>query len=321
MIIITGARGFIGSCVANYLYRKGSKDLILVDELERDDKKLNVSNLPQELFIPREKLLESLTSGDIIPESIIHLGARTDTTSTDKSIFNRLNLEYSKSLWNIAVKYDIPFIYASSAATYGLGEHGYTVDLSIIDQLTPLNEYARSKQEFDLWALAQDSKPSQWVGLKFFNIYGPNEYHKSRMASVIFHTFHQVSRTGAMKLFKSHKDDIAHGHQARDFVYIKDLLEVINHFIDHPEHSGIYNLGTGIARTFLDLAKYTMHSMGVAEDITFIDTPVDIRDKYQYFTEADISGLRSAGYQKAFFTLEEGIEDYVKNYLSINKYY
>ncbi len=321
MIVITGARGFIGSCVANYLYRKGNKNLILVDELNRADKNSNVSDLPEDIFIPREKLVQLLRSGFIIPRSIIHLGARTDTTSTDKGIFDRLNLEYSKALWNIAVKYDIPFIYASSAATYGLGEHGYTVDLSIIDQLSPLNEYARSKQYFDLWALSQNNKPSQWVGLKFFNIYGPNEYHKGRMASVIFHTFDQVSSTGGMKLFKSHREDISNGHQSRDFVYIKDLLDVIFFFINNPQHSGIFNLGTGEARTFLDLAKNTMLNMGIDENISFIDTPMDIRDKYQYFTEADISGLRKAGYRKDFHTLEEGINDYVKNYLSVNKYY
>ena len=224
-------------------------------------------------------------------------------------------------MWDACVDYGIPLVYASSAATYGLGEHGYEDSHELVNQLSPLNPYGDSKNDFDKWALAQDRKPYFWAGMKFFNVYGPNEYHKSRMASVVYHTFNQVGKTGAMKLFRSHNPDFKDGMQLRDFVYVKDVVEVLYFFLQHRKDSGLYNLGTGKSRAFLDLAKATFKGMAVKEAISFVDTPADIRDKYQYFTEANMSKLYSIGYTKPFHTLEEGVADYVKNYLLKNSYY
>ncbi|MFN3380384.1 MAG: NAD-dependent epimerase/dehydratase family protein, partial [Runella zeae] len=212
-------------------------------------------------------------------------------------------------------------VYASSAATYGLGELGYDDNESLIPQLKPLNPYGESKNDFDIWALQQDKKPFFWAGLKFFNVYGPNEYHKGRMASVIFHAYHQIKKTNQMRLFRSHHPDFKDGEQMRDFVYVKDVVEVCSFLMHHRRNSGIYNLGSGKARTFVDLATNTFHAMGVEPTINFVDTPADIRDKYQYFTQANMNKLRSIGYAKPFHTLEEGITDYVQNYLEGERYY
>ena len=212
-------------------------------------------------------------------------------------------------------------MYASSAATYGLGELGYDDNESQIPQLKPLNPYGESKNDFDIWALQQEKKPFFWAGLKFFNVYGPNEYHKGRMASVIFHAYNQVKASGKMRLFRSHHPDFKDGEQMRDFVYVKDLLEVCSFLMHHRRNSGIYNLGSGKARTFKDLAINTFTSMGLEPNIDFVDTPADIRDKYQYFTQANMNKLRSIGYTKPFHTLEEGVKDYVQNYLSKEAYY
>jgi ADP-L-glycero-D-manno-heptose 6-epimerase len=254
---------------------------------------------------------------------IFHLGARTDTTEFDVNILNELNLEYSKKVWNACVEYGIPLVYASSAATYGSGEHGYSDNTSLISKLQPLNPYGVSKNEFDKWALAQQRSPYYWVGLKFFNVYGPNEYHKGRMASVVFHAYNQIKETGEMKLFRSHNPDYRDGEQMRDFIYVKDVADVLFHLLHHrkKENNGIYNLGTGRARTFSDLTKATFQSMGVVPNISFVDTPEDIRDKYQYFTQAEMGKLRSIGYGKPFTSLEDGIEEYVGRYLIEGGYY
>jgi ADP-L-glycero-D-manno-heptose 6-epimerase len=206
-------------------------------------------------------------------------------------------------------------IYASSAATYGLGDLGYDDNHEIVSQLKPLNPYGRSKNDFDIWALQQESTPPFWAGFKFFNVYGPNEYHKGRMASVIWHTYRQIKESGKMKLFRSHRPDFKDGEQSRDFIYVKDVLKVLYFLFKHQNNSGLYNLGTGQARSFLDLASNTFKSMGLEPEISFVDTPADIRDTYQYFTEANMSKLRSIGYAEPFYSLEEGIEDYVKSYL------
>jgi ADP-L-glycero-D-manno-heptose 6-epimerase len=254
---------------------------------------------------------------------IFHLGARTDTTEFDVAIFDELNLNYSKTMWNKCIEYAIPLVYASSAATYGLGELGYKDDHAIVDKLKPLNPYGRSKNDFDIWALKQEKHPYYWAGLKFFNVYGPNEYHKGRMASVILHAFRQIRESKKMKLFRSHNPNYKNGEQLRDFVYVKDVVEVCMFLMNNrkPENNGLYNLGSGQARTFLDLTKNTFKALGVEEDISFIDTPEDIRDKYQYYTQADMSKLKSIGYDRPFTTLEEGVKDYVKNYLVEGKYY
>ncbi len=253
---------------------------------------------------------------------VLHIGARTDTTLQNTETFDELNVNYSKRIWTACARKQIPMIYASSAATYGDGSLGFDDNHEQIHLLKPLNPYGDSKQQFDLWALEQEEKPPFWVGCKFFNVYGPNEYHKGRMASVIFHTYHQIRNTGGMKLFKSHRPDYADGHQSRDFIYVKDILDIILFFIQNQTiESGIYNFGTGKARTFLDLAKNTFKAIGLPENISYGDTPVDIRDTYQYFTEANMAKLRSAGYTKPFYSLEEGVEEYVKDYLMKDKYF
>ena len=224
-------------------------------------------------------------------------------------------------MWNQCVEYGLPLVYASSAATYGLGEHGYEDNHEIVDKLKPLNPYGDSKNDFDKWALKQEKQPFFWAGLKFFNVYGPNEYHKGRMASVIWHTFNQINATGGMKLFQSHNPEYKDGEQMRDFVFVKDVVEVMCFLMKHRKDSGLYNLGSGKARTFLDLATLTFKAMGKEPNISFIPTPEDIRDKYQYFTEANMAKLKNIGYSKPFHSLEEGVTDYVKNYLMEERYY
>ena len=251
---------------------------------------------------------------------IIHLGARTDTTEFNKAIFDELNEQYSQDMWNACVKYALPLIYASSAATYGGGELGYDDNHEVIPSLKPLNPYGDSKNNFDIWALQQEKKPFFWAGLKFFNVYGPNEFHKGRMASVVFHSYNQIQSVGKVKLFRSHRADFKDGGQLRDFIYVKDVADVIVFLMESRKHSGIYNLGTGKARPFIDLATATFKALNLEPNIEFIDTPIDIRDKYQYYTQANMAKLKAAGYTKEFTSLEDGVEDYVKNYLVRKRY-
>lgn len=319
MIVVTGAAGFIGSCMVGRLNHAGIEDLILVDDFSNDAKTPNLEKKKYSQRIHRDLFINWLKENAKGVSYIIHIGARTDTTEFDRTIFDRLNLNYSKDIWMLATQFQIPLIYASSAATYGLGEYGYKDDHNIVDQLKPLNPYGDSKNDFDKWVLQQKRSPPNWYGLKFFNVYGPNEYHKGRMASVIFHAFKQIQATGSMKLFRSHRADYKDGEQVRDFIYVKDVVEVIYFLMKQKPASGIYNLGTGRARTFLDLARNTFYSLDKKVDILFIDTPIDIQDKYQYFTEADMTKLIKAGYSQPFYTLEEGIEDYVKFYLLQNE--
>jgi ADP-L-glycero-D-manno-heptose 6-epimerase len=320
MIIITGAAGFIGSCLVQKLNDEGYYDLVLVDNFSNENKKKNYETKRYSKKVEREVFADWLTENHLHVQFVFHIGARTDTTETDVELFNHLNLDYTKSIWNICTEFGLPLVYASSAATYGLGEQGYDDDESKIPMLKPLNPYGDSKNDFDIWALKQEKKPYFWAGLKFFNVYGPNEYHKGRMASVIFHTFNQIKKTGAMKLFQSHNPDFKDGEQMRDFVYIKDVVNVLYFLMHHRKDSGIYNLGTGKARTFLDLATQTFHAMNTPVSISFVPTPEDIREKYQYFTEANMEKLRSIGYSLDFYSLEEGVQDYVKNYLLTNNY-
>jgi len=321
MIVVTGAAGFIGSCLIKRLNEDNFNYIIAVDHFGDEQKKKNLEGKKIQAFVERDEFFPWLEMNHQFVEFIFHIGARTDTTEFDKSIFDRLNVDYSQKIWKACCNYQIPLVYASSAATYGLGEFGYKDDESIIPKLKPLNPYGDSKNEFDIWALKQEVKPFFWAGLKFFNVYGPNEYHKGRMASVILHAFNSIKNTGKMKLFRSHNPKFKDGEQMRDFVYVKDLTEVIVFLMNHRKNSGIYNLGSGKARTFKDLAANTFKAMGKAENIEFIDTPADIRDKYQYFTEATMDKLRSIGYSKPFYTLEEGVKDYVSNYLSKEAYY
>lgn len=321
MIVVTGAAGFIGSCLVSHLNQAGYNNIVAVDDFSKTEKDDNLVGTTLTAKIGRKDFIKWLEDFGTEVSFIFHIGARTDTTEFDKTIFDELNLNYTKDVWNACIRYNIPLVYASSAATYGLGEFGYKDDHTVIPKLKPLNPYGDSKNDFDKWALTQKDEPPFWAGLKFFNVYGPNEYHKGRMASVIFHAFNQINATGGMKLFRSHNTEYTDGGQLRDFVYVKDVVNVCMYLMTNSPDSGIYNLGSGKARTFLDLTKATFKSMGKQENISFIDTPEDIRDKYQYFTEADMSKLIDSGYNQKFYSLEEGVEDYVKNYLTEHNYY
>ncbi len=320
-IIITGAAGFIGSCMVSYLNRQGFEKLILVDEFDDEEKELNLLHKKYIVRVEREDFFGWVQKEKPAVDFIFHLGARTDTTEFDYSVHQRLNVEYSQKMWNYCAMHNIPLVYASSAATYGEGELGYDDSHDIIEQLQPLNPYGISKNEFDKWVLHQDCHPPFWAGLKFFNVYGPNEYHKARMASVIFHSYNQIKQNGTVKLFRSHKEGYEDGEQLRDFVYVKDVIAVCYWLMEHQPASAIYNLGTGQARSFNDLVKSTFAGLDMQPSIEYIDMPADIRDKYQYFTEANMDKLRKAGYKDEFYSLEKGVDDYVRNYLAKNEFY
>ncbi len=315
MIVVTGAAGFIGSCLVRKLNQENFNAIVVVDLFSDPVRNLNLEGLRIQEKVSIEGFSAWLDANQETVEFIFHIGAITDTSEFDKDKLNRYNTQYSKDLWERCIRYQIPFIYASSAATYGLGELGYSDDESIIPKLKPLNPYGQSKQDFDVWALKQKEKPFYWAGLKFFNVYGPNEYHKGRMASVVWHAYNQIQKSGKMKLFRSHNPQFKDGEQMRDFVYVQDVVDVCYWLMHHRKNSGIYNLGSGKARTFLDLVRSVFKAVNKPEQIEFIDTPADIRDKYQYFTEATMSKLQRIGYSKPFHTLEEGTTDYVKNYL------
>ncbi len=321
MIIVTGAAGFIGSCLIQKLNELKFRYIIAVDDFSNAEKNLNLANKAIMERVDRKDLFSWLEKNNREVEFFFHIGARTDTTEFDTAIFDELNLDYSKKVWEACVNYQIPLVYASSAATYGLGENGYEDKEELISSLKPLNPYGDSKNDFDIWALNQPKKPFFFAGLKFFNVYGPNEYHKGRMASVIWHAYQQITKNGTLKLFKSHRSDFKDGEQMRDFIYVKDLIDVCIFLMEHRKNSGIYNLGTGKARSFNDLGVATFQALGLTPTIEYIDTPADIRDKYQYFTEASMQKLRSIGYDKPFTSLEDGVEDYVQNYLVKQLYY
>ena len=323
IILLTGAAGFIGSYLLGFLNKQGFKNIIIADEFGEEDKWFNFDSKEFMAKVEREELFDWLKENKPAVSFVFHLGARTDTTEFDYSVHEKLNVDYSKNIWNYCVTNNIPLVYASSAATYGSGELGYNDDHGLVEKLHPLNPYGVSKNEFDKWVLrqAQDKQPSFWAGLKFFNVYGPNEYHKGRMASVIFHSFNQVRSTGKVKLFKSHRPDFKDGQQLRDFIYVEDVAKVCCWLMDSSVPSGLYNLGTGEARSFEDLVKATFAAMGKEPEIEYIDMPEDIRDKYQYFTEANMSKLKQSGYTEKFYSLEEGVTDYVKNYLLPSSYY
>jgi len=320
MIVVTGAAGFIASNLVSKLNAEGYNDLILVDNFTNEEKNKNVENKTFTQKVDREQFIDWLDANHKFVQIIFHLGARTDTTEFDVAVFDKLNLNYSKAVWKSCVRYGLPLIYASSAATYGMGEHGYDDSHELVNQLKPLNPYGESKNDFDKWALQQDEKPYFWAGLKFFNVYGPNEYHKSRMASVVFHAFNQIGKTNHMKLFRSHNPNYKDGEQIRDFIYVKDVVNVMYFLMHHRKDSGLYNLGTGKARSFLDLVRATFAAMEIPESISFVDTPIDIRDKYQYYTQANMQKLKNIGYLQAFTSLEQGVSDYVKNYLAKTNY-
>jgi len=321
MIIVTGAAGFIGSCLVSKLNNKGIRDIVIVDDFSRSDKANNYSSKAFLEKVERSLFFEWIKSRCKETEFIFHLGARTDTTESDMSVFEELNLGYSRKIWDLCSENGIPLVYASSAATYGDGSLGYEDTDDLIPRLQPLNPYGISKNEFDKWVLQQNLKPPVWFGLKFFNVYGPNEYHKGRMASVIFHAFNQINASGKVRLFRSHRPDYQDGKQLRDFVYVKDAVDVMYFLYEHRRDQGIYNLGTGKARSFHDLACAVFHALDMEPVIEFIDTPADIRNKYQYFTEARMDKLLHTGYSKPFHVLEDGITEYVQAYLQSHRYY
>jgi ADP-L-glycero-D-manno-heptose 6-epimerase len=320
MIVVTGAAGFIGSCLVSRLNADGITDLILVDDFSHPEKKANYSSKKYAQLIERSEFIMWFRANASGVSHVFHIGARTDTTEFNKAIFDELNVNYTKAIWEICSQNKVGLTYASSAATYGLGEFGYDDDETKIPLLKPLNPYGDSKNEFDIWALQQKQTPPVWFGFKFFNVYGPNEFHKGRMASVIFHAFNQINEKGFVKLFRSHDPKYKDGGQLRDFIYVKDLIDVLIFSYKNKIRNGIYNLGSGTARTFSDLANATFKALGKEPKIEFIDTPIDIRDKYQYFTEANMKRLADAGYKRSFTSLEEGVNDYVKNYLVGHKY-
>lgn len=326
LIVVTGESWFIGRCMVSYLNENGFENLILVDEFDEDEKELNLHKKKYKVRVERENFFQWLEIERPDIKFIFHLGARTDTTEFDYSIHQHLNVDYSKSIWQYCSNNNIPVVYASSAATYGAGELGYSDEHQLSEKLQPLNPYGVSKNEFDKWALQQSNYPPFWTGLKFFNVYGPNEYHKARMASMIFHGFHQIKEKGVIKLFRSHKEGFKDGEQLRDFIYVKDVIQMCYWFMESLSlnkkiESGLYNIGTAEARSFNDLALATFNALNKKPDIQYIDMPEDIRDKYQYFTEAEMQKIRAAGYNNKLYTLEEGVTDYVRNYLIENRYY
>ncbi len=321
MIIVTGGAGFIGSAIVAGLNNRGIDDIVIVDILGSDQKWKNLRRLRFADYVEADDFLEMLTAGKIDwpIEVIFHMGACSDTTEQDASYMIRNNYDFSKLLANWAAGRGLRFIYASSAATYGDGSQGFSDDEVELDKLQPLNIYGYSKQMFDLWA-RRAGLLKRTVGLKYFNVFGPNEYHKGEMRSFVVKAFEQINAAGKVGLFKSHRPDYADGEQKRDFLYIKDAVDATLFFLDNQKIAGIFNIGTGQARTWNDLAKATFAAMNKEPNIEYIPMPDKLRDKYQYFTQADIAKLRNAGYKKEPTSLEDAIKDYVQNYLQKNEY-
>ena len=329
-ILITGAAGFIGSCLTQYLNEQGIENLILVDKFRNAEKEKNWKNKKYKYLVDRELLLEWIDENKPKIEFVIHLGARTDITETDYNIYKELNVEYSEDIWNYCTAYEIPLIYASSAATYGNGELGYDDDDNMLGDLKPVSPYGTSKNEFDKWAVRQLNAPPFWAGLKFFNVYGPNEYHKKQRASMIYCTCRQIESNGAAKLINSPDKDVDEGEQSLDFIYVKDVVKVIwwiystmknNEWV--TKNNGIYNVGTGKARSYSDMIKAIFAALNKEPGITYTDmaVPAGRINNYQHFTKASMIKLKHAGYDEPFTSLEEGVNDYVKNYLSKKEYY
>lgn len=309
-ILITGAYGFIGSRLTQTLLEKGQKDLVLVDSPAHSGRPC-VKGLEKLPFIDRDQLFEKLSTLKNIT-AVIHLGACTDTGNHDQAYMWKMNTDYTKKLWQWCTEHKVPLVYASSGATYGRGEEGYSDAHADIPKYKPLNVYGRSKHEFDLWALEQKQAPPRWYGLKFFNVYGYDEGHKGRMASPIFHGYNEIKKTGKMTLFRSHKEGIKDGEQKRDFIFVEDIVKLCLFCLEKDPSSGIYNCGTGTARTFVDLAQALFKAIGKQTQIEWVDTPEKFRAGYQYFTEADMAKMKKAGYSSAFLPIEEGVARYVK---------
>lgn len=315
MYIVTGGAGFIGSCIVRTLNDAGIEDIVIVDNIASTDKWMNMRNKKYLRYVNKNEFLEQLP-GYVGVKAIIHMGACSSTTERDFDYLWDNNFEYTKALWNYCTEKQISFIYASSAATYGDGMQGFD-DKTDIDLLRPLNGYGYSKQVFDQWVKHQATDyPLQYAGLKFFNVYGPNEYYKGSMASMIFHGFNQIKADGEIRLFRSCNEKYEDGGQLRDFVYVKDVCSVIKWLLDNSNVSGLFNVGTGRAQSFRELAEATFHALDLEPNIRYIDMPEHLKNKYQYYTKAEMDKLREAGYEKPFADLEAGAFDYVKEHLS-----
>ncbi len=317
MIVVTGGAGFIGSAVVWALNNRGIRDILIVDELKRltEEKKENLKFLNYKDLMDKEKFLHEIKDADCI----IHMGACSKTTETNEHYLMDTNYEYTKKLAIEAVRNNIRFIYASSAATYGNGSDGFSDSHERLEFIKPLNMYGSSKHLFDLWA-KENGYLERITGLKYFNVYGPNEYHKGSMRSFVIKAFNQINRTGKVRLFKSYNKDYADGEQVRDFIHIKDAVDMTLYFLDNKEANGIYNIGTGVPRTWNDLIKAVFNAMDRDVDIEYIDMPLDIKDQYQYYTSADMEKFRNTGFNFSLISLEEGIKDYVQNYLISDKH-
>lgn len=321
MIIITGAAGFIGSAITAALNARGFDDILAVDILGKTESWKNLRKLRFTDYMDAEDFAQVIDAGEMEwdVEAVIHMGACSDTTEMDAGYLMQNNFKYSQMVAQWTIQQNARFIYASSAATYGDGAQGFVDDQDAIETLIPLNMYGYSKQVFDLWA-KRTGLLEQAVGLKFFNVFGPNEYHKGDMRSFILKAFYQINQTGKVRLFKSHRPDYQDGCQLRDFVYIQDAVQMVLFFLDNPEIAGLYNVGTGVARSWNDLAKATFAAMGKPVQIEYVPMPETLVDKYQYFTQADIAKIRDAGYTAETLPLEEAVADYVQNYLMKNEY-
>ena len=320
MIVVTGAAGFIGSCIVAGLNERGREDLVLVDELD-EAKKKNLQNKKYRQYYDKKDFLDLIVADKFKerPEAIIHMGACSSTTLQDARYFKENNLEYTRSLAQWALKNNIRFIYASSAATYGDGSAGYKDDEATIRRCRPLNLYGQSKQDFDLWVLEQGLQ-DKVVGLKFFNVFGPNEYHKGDMRSVVAKAYQRVADEGKIELFKSYRKDYKDGEQKRDFIYVKDTVDIVLFFLDHTKANGIFNVGTGKASTWNELAKVLFAAVGKKPNIQYIEIPADLERRYQYFTQADMAKLKKSGYTKPFTPLKAAVVDYA-HYLKDHRYW
>ena len=317
MWILTGANGFIGSALLSELNLRGKKDLIITDSVRPEERPDLLKEKNYSQFYHTDELFEALEESSLANsiEGVIHMGACSDTTEMDLEFLKENNTLYTERLFQFCTHQKIPFIYASSGAVYGSGAQGFD-DHTPSDAFTPLNPYGWSKVNFDIWAEKQKATPPRWYGLRFFNVYGPNEYFKNNMASLVFKAFFQIQETGKLKLFRSHREDYKDGMQLRDFVYVKDITRWICELMDDaPAHSGIYNMGFGQARTWLDLAKPFFEALGKPMEIEWVDIPENIRNQYQYFTEAKMGKLFSEGLSQPEWSLEKGVNDYVTSYL------
>jgi ADP-L-glycero-D-manno-heptose 6-epimerase len=316
VIVITGGAGFIGSALIKHFNDLGRKDIIVVDRLQSGERWLNLRGLKFYEFIHADEFLTAEILDDLEVDAIYHMGACSDTTETNVDFLMFNNVDYSKALIEFATLNSIPICYASSAATYGAGEFGYSDDHKNLEKLKPLNPYGYSKQLCDVWMLKQKATPPQWYGVKFFNVFGPNEYHKAKMSSVVFQAFHQIQKSGEVKLFKSYKEGIKDGEQMRDFVYVKDVCRAMVAMMDKKVTSGIYNLGTGRARSFKDLVTATFKAMNIEPKIHFIEMPENLKNQYQYYTEANMQKFKTALPDFQFMDLEAAVGDYIKNHLN-----